>query len=127
MKHLTGLGDNWPQYCKPAMLVYNSFATPNLDNLSPFEVTLGRKAVLAPRFDFKPKAPSTGNHAEAHAKLQERLLYFRKRLEEFRSNRMSLMDKDRQHYGVTVGQIVYMYNPSGSQLQTGSRKIQCHF
>ena len=26
-----------------------------------------------------------------------------------------------------VGQIVYMYNPSGSQLQTGSRKIQCHF
>ena len=37
------------------------------------------------------------------------------------------MNKDRQHYGFTVGQIVYMYNPSGSQLQTGSRKIQCHF
>ena len=126
MKHLTGLGDNWPQYCKPAMLVYNSFATPNLDNLSPFEVALGRKAVLAPRFELKPKAPLTGNHAEAHVKLQERLLYFRKRLEEFRSNRMSLMNKDRQHYGFTVGQIVYMYNPSGSQVQTGSRKIQCH-
>ena len=71
MKHLTGLGDNWPQYCKPAMLVYNSFATPNLDNLSPFEVALGRKAVLAPRFEFKPKAPITGNHSEAHVKLQE--------------------------------------------------------
>ena len=56
MKHLTGLGDNWPQYCKPAMLVYNLFATPNLDNLSPFEVAPGRKAVLAPRFEFKPKA-----------------------------------------------------------------------
>ena len=37
------------------------------------------------------------------------------------------MNKDRPHYGFTVGQIVYMYNPSGSQLQTGSRKIQCHF
>ena len=37
------------------------------------------------------------------------------------------MNKDRQHYGFTVGQIVYMYNPSGSQLQTGSRKIQCHY
>ena len=68
-KHLTGLGDNWPQYCKPAMLVCNSFATPNLGNLSPFEVSLGRKAVLAPRFEFKPKAPITGNHAEAHVKL----------------------------------------------------------
>ena len=73
------------------------------------------------------EAPITGNHAEAHVKLQERLLYFRKRLEEFRSNRMSLMNKDRQHYGFTVGQIVYMFNPSGSQLQTGSRKSQCHF
>ena len=40
---------------------------------------------------------------------------------------MAIMNKDRQHYGFTVGQIVYMYNPSGSQLQTGSRKIQCHF
>ena len=33
MKHLTGLGDNWPSYCKPEKLSYNSYATPNLDNL----------------------------------------------------------------------------------------------
>ena len=26
------------------------------------------------------------------------------------------MNKDRQHYGLTFGQIVYMYNPRGSQL-----------
>ena len=37
------------------------------------------------------------------------------------------MNKDRQHYGFTVGQIVYMYNPSGSQLQTSNMKILCHF
>ena len=127
MKHLTGLGDNWPIYCKPAMLAYNSYATPNLDNLSPFEVAMGRKAVLAPRFECKPNIPITGTHAEAHGKLQEKLQYFKKRLEEFRSNRLALMNKDRQHYGFTVGQIVYMYNPSGSQLQTSNRKIQCKF
>ena len=57
MKHLTGLGDNWPLYCKPAMLAYNSYATPNLDNLSPFEVTMGTKVVLAPRFECKPNIP----------------------------------------------------------------------
>ena len=79
MKHLTGLGDNWPLYCKPAMLVYNSYATPNLDNLSPFEVAIGRKAVLAPRFEYKPRIPITGTHAKAQEKLQERLLYFRKK------------------------------------------------
>ena len=38
-----------------------------------------------------------------------------------------MINKDRQHQGYTVRQIVYMYNPRGSQLQTGSRKIQCHF
>ena len=127
MKHLTGLGENWPSYCKPTMLAYNSYATHNLDNLSPFEVALGRKAVLAPKFESKPNIPSTGTHAEAHLKLQEELQYFKKRLDEFRSNRLALMNKDRQHYGFTVGQIVYMYNPSGSQLQTNNRKIQCKF
>ena len=127
MKHLTGLGDNWPLYCKPAMLSYNSYATPNLDNLSPFEIAIGRKALLAPKFEHKPRIPITGTHAEAKEKLQERLAYFRKRLEDFRSNRMAIMNKDRQPHGFTVGQIVYMYNPSGGKLQTGSRKIQCHF
>ena len=48
MKHLTGLGDNWPSYCKPAMLSYNSYATPNLNNLSPFEIAIGRKATFCP-------------------------------------------------------------------------------
>ena len=109
MKHLKGLGDDWPLYCKPAMSVYNSYATLNLDNLSPFEVDLGRKAVLAPRFEYKPKIPITGTHAKAQENLQERLSYFRKRLEGFRSNRMAIMNKDRQHNGFTVGHIVYMY------------------
>ena len=44
-------GDNWPLYCKPAILVYDSYVSPNLDNLSPFEVAIGRKAILAPRFE----------------------------------------------------------------------------
>ena len=102
MKHLTDLGDNWPLYYKPAMLVYNSYATPNLDNLSPFEVAIGRKALLAPRFEYKPRVPITGTHAKAQENLKERLLYFIKRLDEFRSNRMPIMNKDRQHYVCTV-------------------------
>ena len=81
MRHLIGLGDNWPLYCKPTMLVYNSYATPNLDNLSPFDVAIGRKALLAPRFEYKPRIPITGTHAKAQENLQERLTYFRKRLE----------------------------------------------
>ena len=36
MKHLTGLGEDWPMYCKPAMSVYNLYATPNLDHFESF-------------------------------------------------------------------------------------------
>ena len=80
MKHLTGLGDNWPSYCKPAMLSYNSYATPNLDNLSPFEIAIGRKATLAPKFEYKPRIPITGTHTEAKEKLQKNWLILGKDL-----------------------------------------------
>ena len=46
------------------MLSYNSYAPSNLDNLSPFEVAIGRKATLAPKFEYKPRIPITGTHTE---------------------------------------------------------------
>ena len=90
------------------MLSYNSYATPSLDNLSPFEIAIGRKATLAPKFECEPRVPIIGTHAGAKEKLQERLSYFRKRLGDFRSNRMAVMNKDRQPHGFAVGQIVYV-------------------
>ena len=79
MKHLTGLGDNWPLYCKPAMLSYNSYATPNLANLSPFEIAVGRKAILAPKFEHKPRIPITGTHAEAKKKVTRKIGLFQEK------------------------------------------------
>ena len=61
--------------------------TPNLDHLSPFEVAIGRKAILALKFQYKPTIPITGTHVQAKEKLDEKLKYFRKQLEVFRSNR----------------------------------------
>ena len=69
MLHLTGLGNNWPLYCKPSMLAYNSYATPNLDSLSLCEVAIGRKAVLASRFGNKHRTPVTETHAKAYVEL----------------------------------------------------------
>ena len=48
MKHLSGLDDDWHLYTRSAMLTYNTYNTPNLDNLSPFELALGRKPILVP-------------------------------------------------------------------------------
>ena len=128
MKHLTGLGLDWNIYCKPAMLVYNSYASPNLADFSPFELVFGRKANICPEFEFKPQVPITGTHKQAFEILQKKLRYFRQALQKFRDNRQNLLNRDKTYHGYTAGQIVYLYFPGKTaMLHTGSRKIRCNF
>ena len=42
-KHLTILGQIWPQYLLLSTFAYNMFNTPNLANYSPYELVFGRK------------------------------------------------------------------------------------
>ena len=127
MKHLTGLGLDWDIYCKPAMLVYNSYASPNLSDISPFELVFGRKANICPEFEFNPQVPITGTHKQALGEIQKKLKYFRIHLQKFRDQRHSLVNRDKEFQGYTAGQIVYFYFPGASMLNTGSRKIRCEF
>ena len=127
MKHLSGLGDDWHLYTRPAMFTYNRYNTPNLDNLSPFELTLGRKPILVPKLENMPHIPITGTFAKAKQVLEQKLKYLREKLQKFRDNRLALQNKDKEFHGYTVGQIVYMYHPRGSLLQTASKKIKCEF
>ena len=99
MKHLTGLGLDWNIYCKPVMLVYNSYASPNLADFSPFELVFGRKANICPEFEFKPQVPITGTHKQAFEILQKKLRYFRQALQKFRDNRQSLLNRDKTYHG----------------------------
>ena len=59
--------------------------------------------------------------------LEQKLKYLREKLQKFRDNRLALQNKDKEFYGYTVGQIVYIYHPRGSMLQTSSKKIKCEF
>ena len=127
MKHLSDLGDNWHLYCRPAMMTYNTYNTPNLDNLSPFEVVFGRKPILVPKLENTPHIPVAGTFIKAKQVLEQKLRYLREKLQKFRDNRLAMQDKDKEYHGYTVGQIVYMYHPKGSILQTGSKKIKCEF
>ena len=42
-KHLTGLAQHWLQHLTFNMYSYNTFCSPNLHGLSPFELVFGRK------------------------------------------------------------------------------------
>ena len=48
-------------------------------------------------------------------------------MQKFRSQRLDLLNKDREYQAFKVGQIVYMYQARGSVIETGSRKIKCNY
>ena len=127
MKHLTGLGTNWPAFLSLAMLSYNSYSSPNLDGYSPYELALGSKVRLAPSIEVTPEIPVTATFKEYYIKLKQQLAYLRGHISKFRDVKMDLLNKDREFHSFSEGDLVYVYMPRGAMLQSGSRKIACHF
>ena len=89
------------------MLTYNIYNTPNLDNMSPSELTLGTKPILVPNLECTPHIPVTGTFAKAKSILEQKLKYLREKLQKFRDNRLAIQNKDKEFHGYIVGQIVY--------------------
>jgi hypothetical protein len=127
MKHLSGLGSNWDKFLPFTMLSYNIYTTPNLANYSPSEIILGRKIKIIPSLEIDPDIQITKPMQEYRFTLKKRLQYLRDTLQKFRDKRLQITNKDKEFHSYFVGQLVYLYNPSGAFLQTGSRKIKCNF
>ena len=49
-KHLTGLGEMWPDYLPFAILAYNTYNSLNLSNYSPYELVFGREPTVIIKF-----------------------------------------------------------------------------
>ena len=49
------------------------------------------------------------------------------RLQKFRSQRLDMLNRNRQYHAFEICQIVYMYQARGSMVQTSSIKIACFF
>ena len=126
VKHLSGL---WSWYnCLPyAMLCYNSYSTPNLDNYSPYELVFGHKMTLNPKLELEPQAVVNAQFHTYYEKLKKSLSYMRERLQRFRSARTDLWNRNKVPHAFEAGQIVYLYQAKGAIVQTGSRKIACYF
>ena len=87
----------------------------------------GRKSKICPEFEITPKVPITGTHKQAYEDIKKKLHYFRTHLHNFRNKRYEVMNRDREFHGYTSGQLVYLYFPGNSLLNTGSKKIRCEF
>ena len=126
VKHLSQVW-SWHSCLPYSMLCYNGYSTPNLNGYSPYELVFGHKMTLSQELELKVDTVVSGTFTDYYGKLEKNLKYMGERLQKFRSQRLDMLNRNRQYHAFEIGKIVYVYQARGSMVQTGSRKIACFF
>ena len=126
VKHLSTVW-SWHSVLPYSMLCYNGYSSPNLNGYSPCELVFGHKMTLSHELEIKVDTVVSGTFKDYYEKLKKNLQYMGERLQKFRSQRLDLLNKDREYQAFEVGQIVYMFQARGSVVEPGSRKIRCNY
>ena len=127
MKHLTNVGHMWVKYLSLATFAYITFNMPNLVNYSPHELVFGRKPKLLLNLDTMPDIKVSGTFKDYHKLLNKRLKYLYELLQNFKSKRITMINKDIAFFQYNSGDLVYIISPLTSQLCTASRKVMIKY
>ena len=122
-KHLTNLGQMWPKYLLLASFAYNTFNSPNLANYSLCELVFGRNPKMLLNLETMPDIKVSGTFKDYHKLLNKRIKYLHDLLQNFKSKRIAMINKDRVFFIYNTGDLLYIISPLTSQLCTASRKI----
>ena len=106
-----------------AMFAHNNFNSLNLGNYSPYELTFGRKPKLLLNVDTNPDIKVCRNFREYYEFLNKRIKYLQNLLFNFKSQRLAMINKDRENFQYRGGDLVYIISPLTSQLRTNSQKV----
>ena len=98
MKHLTNLGQMWPKYLSLPTFAYNTFNTLNLANYSPYELVFRRKPKMLLNLDTTPDIKVSETFKEYHDLSNKRLKYLHDLLQNCRSKRIAMINKDRAFF-----------------------------
>ena len=123
MKHLIEKGQMWHKYLPLATFVYNTFNSPNLANHSPYELVFRRKPKLLLDLETNPDIKIARSYKEYYTLLSKWLQYLHNILQEAKSKRLALMNKNRDYFQYNTGDVAYIISPLMSQLRTASRKV----
>ena len=110
-KHLPSLGQMWMKYLSLATFAYNMFNTPNLGNYSPYELTFGRKPRLLLNIESNPDIKMSQNFGEYYELLNRRIKYLQDILFNLKSQRLAMINKDREKFQYRGGDLVYIISP----------------
>ena len=126
-KHLSSLGQMWPKYLSLATFAYNTFNNPNLANYSLYKLVFGRKPKISLNLETMTDIKVSGTFKGYHTLLNKRLKYLHDLLQDFKSKRIAMINKDRAFFHYNSGDLVYIISPLTSQLCTISRKIMVKY
>ena len=126
-KHLTGLGQMWTKHLALATFAYNTFNSPKLGNYSPYELTFGRKPKLLLNTEANPDIKLSRNFKEYYDLLNKRIKYLQDLLFNFKSQRLAMINNNRENFQYQGGDLVYIISPLTGQLRTNSRKISVKY
>ena len=99
-KPLTNLGQMWPKYLPLARFAYNTFHIPNFGNYSPYKLVFGRKSKLLLNLETMPDIKVSGTFKDYYEGLNKRLHYLHKLLQDFKSKRLAMINKDRTFFPI---------------------------
>ena len=117
----------WPKYLSLATFAYNTFNSTNLVNLSLYELVFRRKPKILLNLETTPDIKISGTFKDYHELLDKRLKYLHEVLQNFKSKRIALINKDRTFFQYNSGDLVYIISPLTSQLCMASRKIMIKY
>ena len=123
MKQLTNLGQMWPKYLSLATFASNTFNTPNIANLSPYELVFGRKPKVLLNLETTPDIKVTVTFKDYHKLTEQRLKYLHELVQNFKLKRLAMINKDRAFFQYNRRDLVYIISPLMSHLCTASRKV----
>ena len=122
-KHLTNLGQMWPNYLPLATFAYNMFNTPTLGNYSPYELNFARKPRPLLYLDSNPDIKVSGTFKEYYELLNKRLKYLHDIILSFKCKRLTMINKDRTFFQYESRDLVYIISPLTSLFHTASQKV----
>ena len=104
--------------------IYNSL---NLSNYSQYELVFGRKLKLLLDLETDPDIKVSATYKEYYGRLEKRLKYLQKVLQDFKMRQLPLLNKDWEYSQYNSGDLVYLISLLTIQLRTASRKIMVRY
>ena len=103
-----------------------SYLSLNLVNYSLYELVFRRKPKILLNLDTTPDIKVSGTFKDYHA-LLKKLKYLHNLLQNFKSKRRVMINKDRGYFQHNSGDLVYIISPLTNQLCTASGKVMIKY